>query len=187
MNHNISPEDARRTIEFVADRFPGSQEAQYIKVGKWFTREPLTAFERESLAIMLRNIHAFKPGECYMNAWKISQERDALIFCEGLAAGMWPVPHAWVSYKGRAIDVTWPVQWKQRFVYKSAINIETIMQRVEHNLKNCVYFGVEVPAEIIRDHALKQKTYSPLFDARFYKQWPEFTRLLQGKKFTATI
>lgn len=61
------------------------------------------------------------------------------------------------------------------------------MQRVEHNLKSCSYLGVEVTTAVIRDHALEQKTYSPLFDARFIKHWPEFEKKIDTDKFTCYI
>ncbi len=184
MSENMPQEAAGKWMRQCANLSPRSEEAQYLKIGKWFSREPLSAFERESLGLMLRDIYPFRPGECYMNAFKIAQERAGqLTFCEGFAAGIWPVNHAWVSYKGRAIDVTWPVQWKARFVYKMAVNVETIMQRVEHNLKNCSYLGIEVPGDVIRDHCRTQGTYSPLFDARFYKRWPEFEKAIADRTF----
>lgn len=173
---------AQEMIEFIAARCPRSQEAQYLKLGKWLSTEPFGASDLADIADMLKGIHNYKPGECYMNAWKIATSRRALKFCEGFAAGMWPVPHAWVTYKGRAIDVTWPTDWRLGHV-GAAKNIGIVMDRVEHNLKNCSYLGVEVPANVIRDHGLECGTYSPLFDRRFIKRWPEFEKSLDTGKF----
>lgn len=186
--NDISQESARQQLEFVAARFPRSEQAQYLRLGRWLTKEPFSFDDLEYIASQLKNIHAYKPGECYMNAWKIVTNRDVFTFCEGYAAGLWPVSHAWVTYKGRAIDVTWPTRWK-RGHFGPARSIATIMQRVEHNLKSCSYLGVEIPTPIIRAHALKHKTYIPLFDGRFHKSWPEFEKqiLTWDSKFPTIV
>ena len=179
---DICQDSAREQLEFVAARFPVSMEAQYLRLGKWLTKDPLAKCDLDFIAHELKNIHAYRPGDCYMNAWKIATNRDVFTFCEGYAAGLWPVPHAWVTYKGRAIDVTWPTRWERGHV-GPARSIATIMQRVEHNLKSCSYLGVEVPTAVIRDHALEQKTYSPLFDGQFHRRWPEFEKAIATGKF----
>lgn len=169
-------------LQAVSQLAPRSQEAVYLELGHEFSREPLSEHQKDRLAILLRGIHDFRPGECYMNAGKIALEHDCLKFCEGLAAGLWPMAHSWVSFEGRAIDVTWPTAWKTRLI-KSAKKIETVMQRIEHNLKNCTYYGVEIPTRVFRRHVLKEKCWSPLFAPEYYQEWPAFKELLTGKKF----
>lgn len=183
---DMEQESALKMLEFTATNFPKSQEAMYLKIGKWFSKEPLSASEREDLGFKLAYVHAFKVGECYMNAGKLAMERDGLIFCEGFAAGLWPVAHAWVSYKDRAIDVTWPQNWGKPY-FKATARAEDIMRRVEHNLKHCSYFGVEIPTEAARLHFIKQKRWSPLFDPRFARDWPKFTELLTSRNVPATM
>lgn len=184
---DISREEALRQLEWVAKQFPNSEQAQYLRIGKWFSNEPLSDDERAELRYKLANVHAFKPGECYMNAGKIALEvGSGLSFVEGYAAGFWPVPHAWIEYRGRAIDVTWPTRWTARR-NKPAYRIETIMQRVEHNIKTCSYLGVAIPENMLRTHVMKLRQWSPLFDGSFHAQWPEFEKLLTDRKYPATI
>lgn len=45
---------------------------------------------------------------CYMNAALLAIEDRRFTYCEGFAAGIIPVMHAWVcDDQGRALDVTW--------------------------------------------------------------------------------
>lgn len=49
-----------------------------------------------------------KLRQCFKNAANIAIERDDLIYCEGYAAGIIPVMHAWlVDVDGNVIDPTW--------------------------------------------------------------------------------
>ena len=188
MTGDMSRESAEKWIGFEAANCPRGEAAQYLKLGHWFSNEPLSDYEREDVGRLLKNIAAFKPGECYMNSGRIALHgRGDLRFCEGLAAGIWPVPHAWIEYRGRALDVTWPTSWKRDKVYKSAITVEQIMERVNHNIANCHYFGVKIPTALLQDHVVKQRTWSPLFDARFYRRWPEFERALTTGKFPGRL
>lgn len=170
--------DMEKTLRFTAEHFPRSQEAQYLKLGKWFSREAFTKAESEQLGLILAGISSFRVGECYMNAGRIAIDRDGIQFCEGFAAGLWPVPHAWVEYKDRAIDVTWPVAWEPKLCDQAVSTPAEIMERVNFNIKNCTYFGVAIPTKIFRKHILSVESWSPLFDARFARDWTEFEKAL---------
>jgi hypothetical protein len=162
-----------------------SSQATYMRIGRLFSQEPLVAAERDELGAMLAGIHRFKVGECYMNAYKIAMAQKSLNFCEGIAAGYWGVEHAWNVYKGRAIDVTWPMTWSKGRSqidarYTPSDKAEAIMKRVVNNLRHCAYWGVEVPSDVIRNHCLQYQRYTPLFDPQFFKQWPKFEKQIVG-------
>ena len=147
-----------------------TQEGVYLVGGHAFCQDPLSPREQDELADLLVGGYGYKPGECYMNAGRIAVDTD-LPFCEGFAAGPWPVPHGWNVYKGRAIDVTWPVRWTRKQCYTTARTKEQIMERVNHNIANCVYWGIEIPSKIASAHFVKQKSWSPVFDPRFFRDY----------------
>lgn len=178
--------DAEKMIRYVADNFPQSEEAQYTRIGKWFSNEPLSSSSLDEVTERLCQLYAYKPGECYMNAGRIAVEIDEFTFCEGFAAGFWPVSHAWVSFKGRAIDVTWPTRLEPKRIRKSRSKL-VIRERIAHNLANCHYFGVEIPRELLRAHLSKCKTWSPAFGAQFHGTWKQRERALTGTFPCTTI
>lgn len=154
----------RRWLKVVAKVDGGSSgrsdESLIVRYGKVFTRKRITRSERIDLIRLLNDVHAFKVGECFMNAGKLSLEHD-LVYCEGLAAGPWPVYHAWISWRNLPIDVTWPVSWKsaEEAYYKPSSDGSDIFKRVEYNVENCCYAGVEIPATDLRRIVLKTKTW----------------------------
>lgn len=160
-----------------------SQDAAYFRLGHKFSSVPLDAKERHELGQMLANIRAFRVGECYRNAGEIALEQEKLIFCEGVAAGNLPVTlsHAWVSYKGRAIDVTWPTSLERKSGYRPSMAAEQIMKRVVHNLKTSEYWGIEIPRSIISKHFFKYERWSPMFDPAYARLWPKFETQIFGE------
>jgi hypothetical protein len=162
-----------------AQMAPHSQDATYHRLGHAFSNNPLSVSDRAKLAPMLSHIHKFRVGECYMNSGLIALAQESLKFCEGVAAGMWPVNHAWVAFKGRAIDVTWPISWEPGRKATSARftpsdKADVIMRRVLHNLKTCTYWGIEIPRPVLKAHFLEYKHYMPLFDPTLGRRWPEY-------------
>lgn len=47
------------------------------------------------------------PKECFVNAAQLAMKDHTLTYCEGYAAGIIPVLHAWCVKEGRVIDNTW--------------------------------------------------------------------------------
>ena len=172
-------------LGFGAQLAPLSQDATYHRLGKYFSNKPLSISEKERLAPLIGNVHPFRVGQCYMNAGKLVLARKALKFCEGVAGGPWPMAHAWVSFEGRAIDVTWPLSWKNGRSQKSArfpgtLSAEIIMRRVEHNIANCTYKGIEIETPIIKKHFFAHRRYGPMFDPDHARAWPDFERQIFG-------
>lgn len=148
-----------------------NEERFYLEAGRAFSTEPLPDDEIEQIAKKIASTGwSFKPGECYMNAGRVALETD-LIFCEGYAMGMWPVAHGWLTYKDRAIDVTWPTEWKSPTCFRAVRTVELLAERIKFNVVNCFYWGIEVPTEIARHHFLKHMRWSPLFDQRNINKW----------------
>lgn len=172
-------------LSAVARLAPKSQEAAYLELGHEFSQEPLSDLDMEDLLNQVKWLGPFRPGECYMNAGRIALNNitDDLVFCEGFASGIFAVPHAWVAFKGRAIDVTWAISWEKPKAYAAAKTRSEIRDRISLNIARSSYFGVEVPTNVFRAHVFKCKRWSPLFDPRFYKQWPKFKMIVAGKKF----
>lgn len=170
-----------------SDMSPGSQWATYRRLGKMFSSVPLGTQDAEELGRLLAGIHAFRVGECYMNAVKIAMKQKSLIFCEGIASGLWPVEHAWVSYKGRAIDVTWPLTWEKGrgdncARYRGSQKAELIMKRVVNNLATCRYYGLEIPTGIISAHCFEYKRYTPMFDPHYARHWAAYEKQILSRK-----
>ncbi len=88
------------------------------------------------------------PKQCYQNASLMVLEHNKdLIYCEGYAAGVFPVLHAWCMIKssGEVIDPTWSV-------FRSH--------------KEDVYFGVPFKTEFLREHLVNNEVYGILDDLR---------------------
>ncbi len=145
-----------------------NQELAYRKHGRLFSNEPLTKADELELGRRICGFQSYRVGECYMNAAKIATRREELKFCEGVAMGLWPVPHGWVVFKGRAIDVTWPTSWGNRNVANErAFSFDEVMARVRENIASSTYWGIEVPTDLLHEHLLKRECYSPIFDQSF--------------------
>lgn len=91
-------------------------------------------------------------GECFCNATQLMWRRSDLIYCEGYAAGIIPVLHAWcVTKDGVVIDNTWDEPEK------------------------CGYFGIPFRREFV-NRFTRRSGYYGLIDC------PKFEyRLLTGK------
>lgn len=78
------------------------------------------------------------PKECYRNAAMIALKRGGrFIYCEGWAAGIVPVPHAWlVDCNGLTYDPTWGMEGVEYFGV--AIN-QSFLRKV---LKASSHYGI---------------------------------------------
>lgn len=117
---------ATRAVERLQGRFPGldrdspagqvvwwvALQVELSGPGRGGARSPAqTVVERGRLMP-----HRPRPADvsqgaardCYRNALLLAQRRDDLVYCEGWAAGMIPVEHAWcVDGDGAVVDPTW--------------------------------------------------------------------------------
>ena len=87
--------------------------------------------------------------QCFANAADLAHTDGSLIYCEGFAlpAGMFPVPHAWVTDgQGRAIDNTWPTP-------------------------GVAYAGVPFTWDFVTMMALKNNAFGSLLDD-WQNRWP---------------
>lgn len=95
------------------------------------------------------NPREIKRGEermCYRNAAQLALSHKGYTYCEGYAAGVIPVMHAWViDMDGRIGETTWP-------------EIGT------------AYFGITFKTEYLRKELLTSKRYG-LID-RWWDDWP---------------
>lgn len=63
-------------------------------------------------------------GNCYHDAIAVLGELgDEAFYCEGYAAGLIPVEHAWVSYQGEVVDVSWVADDLEENVYLPTIKV----------------------------------------------------------------
>ena len=64
-----------------------------------------TFFQIDGLPATIRPMRL---GECYENAWRVSNRSKAYHYVEGVALGVIPLSHAWlVDRDGHAYDPTW--------------------------------------------------------------------------------
>lgn len=125
-----------------------SLEELYLKEGKVFSKEPLSRTEEcELLDLLAGSRDLFQMRQCYMNASKLAIGCDCLKFCEGLTGCVIPITHAWVSFKGRPIDVTW-IRHKED---TPTNDLELLMSRIRHNIKTWTYIGVEISREKLHE------------------------------------
>ena len=115
-------------------------EGIYLNEGKEFSKRPLTPQDEIELLEFVKN-SKYKQKECWKNATKIALDStDTIKFCEGFGVSHRipiPIHHAWISFKGRAIDVT----WGKEHVISSDANI---LKRIKKNIAESEYFGVEI-------------------------------------------
>jgi hypothetical protein len=57
----------------------------------------------------VKRVRRGKMKQCFMNAYHLARTNSNLHYCEGVAAGIIPVMHAWcVDKNGQVHDPTWP-------------------------------------------------------------------------------
>jgi hypothetical protein len=102
-----------------------------VQHGRAFTPQPLPRRYRRGL-----------PHLCYDNAFTLAaRTRGALRYCEGYAAGIIPVEHAWcIDAADRVVDPTWGP-----------------------DIPREIYFGIEIPLREVRA-ARRRGGASALFD-----------------------
>lgn len=95
-----------------------------------------------------RDIRRGDANQCFMNAAHLALEDDRFTYCEGVAAGIIPMAHAWCADKnGLVIDNTW-----------------------EHGK---AYWGVAVKQSYLRRTLLKRKVYGLIYN--WEQHWPMLT------------
>jgi hypothetical protein len=140
------------------------QEDFYLKNGSLCSHEPLTPDEKTIIRTCMF-LKKFKTKECFMNAANITcmSKGRPFTYCEGYAVGtLIPVQHAWVCLNGKALDVTWPIDFKK---IRPPKNMDELMARIEHNLANGSYYGVLVPRVILAKHMVDGETYAPIIES----------------------
>jgi len=154
-------------------------EDLYFKSGHLFSQEPLSVADMFDLGELLRGVvrYRFRPRECFMNAAKLAFDVNGLVYCEGFAwCGIIPVQHAWVSFRGRPIDVTWPKkddgELAQGRIDKVTVSLKKILSRVAYNIGACSYYGIEVANNYLREHILATEKYSPYVEGKDYSFKP---------------
>lgn len=90
-----------------------------------------------------------EPRHCYMNAAALALSHKGYTYCEGYAAGVIPVMHAWVVKDGRIGETTWPEL-------------------------GSAYYGITFKTEYLRKELLTSKRYG-LID-RWWDDWPLLTQ-----------
>ena len=112
----------------------GSMDEMLLALGRSFTPAPLPKGVRRGRMKM-----------CYMNAANLVMDNPELVYCEGYAAGILPVMHAFcVTRKGAVVDPTWK--------------------------DGTEYFGVPIKREFLRKTLLRNKVYGVLDDWK--NEWP---------------
>lgn len=88
-------------------------------------------------------------GMCYFNAAKyVANNGNGLVYCEGYAAGIIPVLHAWLidmRQPTKAIDPTWTGTNK-----RPAMGVD--------------YFGVPIKRHFLKAHLLRTEHWSSILD-----------------------
>lgn len=136
----MNVKDIKNYLQTCSDMFnKKSVEYVYLTEGREFSNQPLSPVEEtDLLGLLARGTYTQK--ECWYNASVLAVSNQGLTFCEGYAVrDKLPIPiqHAWVTFKGRAIDVT----WGNTYTVRSPKNI---LARIRNNIAYSIYFGVEI-------------------------------------------
>lgn len=151
------------------DSLYASLEDLTLKEGRLFDSTPFTDAELNELKELLSR-GDYKLGQCYRNAMSIALDYhgDMLQYAEGFAKGsaIIPVHHAWLVFKGKAVDVTWRKMKNLRIVP------ETLLARIKRNQAEAAYFGYTVPHDYLGKHIMATLAYSPVAEGTRYDFLP---------------
>jgi hypothetical protein len=98
-----SVQDYLRTVSVFLQKSSRSPEFKYSSIEEFVLKHGKIMGTRSKES---NNYPKGTPKECFRNAYLLAVEYD-LIYCEGYAAGVIPVHHAWCFDKGKVIDTTW--------------------------------------------------------------------------------
>jgi hypothetical protein len=112
-------------------------------------REPSKNFE-----IVKKLPFRAKVKECFYTSQMLALEDDKNIkYFEGYGFDdIMPVEHAWCVIDGKVVDLTW--EKKDKMFNKN-------------NDGNCIYFGVEIPIEMVREHIVD----TGMSDSMLWRVW----------------
>jgi hypothetical protein len=137
-----------------------SPEEFVLKEGKPFGQVPLSEEDRKWLLELFRSMRqGYEPKRCFANAQWIVSCVDGFSYWEGYAldaeAPYIPLHHAWNVHNGKVVDVTLRSQaslrdWKKRVGQVTRPDPRTLIERIERNIGNVSYYGVEVPRKFVR-------------------------------------
>lgn len=157
-------ENLKQYLELVGSMGRASEERFTLKNGREFSVEPLTSDEKSQLLDLFRRIHAKDTAKaCYRNAWQLVEAGNAagldFEYVEGFANSLIPTGHAWASWKGKPIDVTWSKDMLTRGRHTSA---QKMVDRINENIIGNAYYGYEIPLSYLRDFIHRNGTTGPV-------------------------
>lgn len=144
----------RNTFDFVARKgvaFPGTPptEAELKEL------EPVLKIARRHCRFRLR--------ECFMNAFILAETAEKLdcplAYAEGIAHDMIPVTHAWNTWKGKVVDLTWRGDHSDQ-----RTSLKSMLERIRHNAANHLYLGVDIPLKTVRRTMYSAKAYTSVIE-----------------------
>jgi hypothetical protein len=149
-----------------------SQEALVAAEGMAYSNEPLTPEEKRELKKLLAahlKYNRPKVKECYMNAYRLAKTAERmgipLLYAEGFGHNLIHTGHAWGSYHGKPIDLTW------RELDDRAYSVKAVLERIEKNIQGNGYVGFTVPISYLEALQLKHRIYCSAMD-NWKDGWP---------------
>jgi hypothetical protein len=145
-------------------------------LGSASSSRPLPKRGLEPLRNALKEMVHMAPRqkECFRNAFLLASilDRRGLggLYCEGYAWDArfpFPIHHAWVSWRGRAIDVT----WRQTLDRTATATAAQLQKFVEGNIKKNSYYGVPLDLDYVANLNKKERSYRSAIDDWRHK-WP---------------
>lgn len=156
-----------------------SEECKYAsffemvdKEGKFNLNEPLSKKDEGVLMDALVELECHEPQikQCYKNAFLLTQigkDRDLdFEYTEGYGATLIPTFHAWVTWKGRAIDVTWR---GDEFTLEPGA--KNMLNWVKRNITETPYKGITIPFDYMQRLTCARKAYLSAIDD-WQAGWP---------------
>lgn len=152
-------------------RYP-NMEGMVATEGRAFSSESLNVEEKVELKKLLQvhlKHHRPKVRECFCNAYHLAKTAQRmgipLQYAEGYGHNLIHTNHAWGSYHGKPIDLTW------RDLGDEKHSVDAVLKRIEHNLANSGYVGFEVPLAYLEKLMLKHRVYASALD-NYQDGWP---------------
>jgi hypothetical protein len=138
-----------------------------------FSAEPLSPEDEKDLVKVLKHCqgHDFRVKECYKNAYLMAQRgRDiGMEYCEGVGFHRYfPAMHAWVRWRGRALDVTWRPTYEDSFKRATA---QRMLEWIRDAIKTVSYMGVVIPIDYASKVNFARTSYTSSLDD-YLGGWP---------------